>query len=49
MIKLDRDTIFVYNKKHYKLKNGDSTKKLPKGLVKSLKKSGFVKEDKDGN
>ena len=49
MINLKEPKIFVFEKKHYKLKNGDSTKGLPKGLVKSLKESGYIKEKKDGN
>lgn len=50
MIKLNETKIFIWKKKHYKLNDGDSTKGLPKDLVKSLKDSGYIKEEsKDGN
>jgi len=47
--KLTGTKIFVFEKRHYKVENGQNISKLPKGLLKIMKEQGMIKEDKDGN
>ena len=48
--KLNKDfIIFIYEKNHYKVINGQSITNLPKGLVKQMKNSGLIEEVKDAN